>query len=83
MVSAPPRLSVQPALGAPPPGSSALLRLRPTAVGCTSGETELSTPGGLAVRHRHTDGPPPRHGIISGTSHVTWIDGRVAFTRFG
>lgn len=79
----PPDVSISsPLLGAPPSGSSAQLRLGPTAVGSTSGETELLTPGGLAARHRHTDGPPPRHCIISGTSHVTRIDGRVAFMRF-
>lgn len=72
-----------PLLGAPPPGSCVLLRLGPTAASSTSGETELLTPGGLAVRRRYTDGPPPRHCIISGASHVTRIDSRVAFVRFG
>lgn len=70
-------------LGAPPPGSSVLLRLGPTAASSTSGETELLTPGGLAVRRRYSDGPPPRHCIISGASHVTRVDSRVAFLRFG
>lgn len=82
--SPPPQVSIySPLLAAPPPGSSGLRRLGPTAVGSTSGETELLTPGGLVARHRHTDGPPPRHSIISGTYHVTRIDGRVAFMRFG
>lgn len=82
--SPPPLVSFySPLLAAPPPGSSVLLRLGPTAVGFTSGERELLTPGRLAVRHRHTDGPPPRHCIISGTSHVTRTDGRVAFVSFG
>lgn len=55
----------------PPPGACLLLRLGPTAVGSTSGETGLITPGEVAVRQRHTDRPPPRHCIISGTAHVT------------
>lgn len=47
------------------------------------GKTEQNTRGRLAGRHRYTDGPPPRHCIIAGASHVTQLDTRVAFMGCG
>ena len=59
------------------------LRLGPTPVGSPKPGKAAAGPGKLAVRHRYTDGTLPRHCIISGASHVTPLDARVAFMGYG